>query len=97
MLNHNLSVGSLQKTINTKMDYYPNYRPDETMNLGEYRDTKDMERIMLSKMNTYSSVTCKGADELRIEERINKIRKLRRKLMKPSAFDKIVLIVKDIF
>jgi hypothetical protein len=54
---------------------YSNYKLKEPMNLNQYKDIKDMERVMLK---SYSGVFFKTSDEVRIEERIKKIRKLRK-------------------
>ena len=42
------------------------------MNLHQYKDSKDMERIMLRK-----GVYTKSLDDIQIEKRIKKIRRLR--------------------
>lgn len=54
---------------------YSNYKTEELMNLSQYKDIKDMERIMI---RTQSGFYFKSADESRIEERINKIKRLRK-------------------
>lgn len=55
---------------------YSNYKIDNTVNLNQYKETKDMERIMLK--NTHSSVYYRNTEEVEIEERINKIKRLRK-------------------
>lgn len=54
---------------------YSNYKIDKPVNLNQYKDTKDIERVML---RSYSGVFLKTPDEERIEERINKIKRLRK-------------------
>ena len=74
------------------------YSDRETMNLGQYKDTKDMERVMLTRMHLYSSIDCSCTnDEYIIEERIKKIRKLRKRLSNKSVFNTLFKKVKDLF
>lgn len=74
------------------------YSDKDTMNLGQYKDTKDMESVMLTRMHLYSSVDCSCLnEEYFIEERIKKIRKLRKKLSNKSVFNTFCKKVKDLF
>ncbi len=69
------------------------------MNLGQYRDTKDMESVMLKKMHLYSEVRYACVDETAIEERIKNIRRIRKLIAKrrSNAFLGFYKKVKDLF
>ena len=71
---------------------------EKEMNLSQYKDTKDMERIML-KMHSYSGVVCKCEDELLIEDGIKKIRSIRKRLSNKNSKKIIHLCqrIKDLF
>lgn len=69
------------------------------MNLGQYRDTKDMESVMLKKMHLYSGVNYTCVDETAIEERIKNIKRIRKLISKrrSNAFLHLYRKVKELF
>lgn len=73
-----------------------NFRED-VMNMGQYKDTKDMERVMLTNIHRYSSVCFDCDVDLYVKKRIEKIRKLRKKILKRQNSKSFFQKVKDLF
>ncbi len=73
------------------------YSDKDTMNLGQYKDTEDMERVMLTRMHSYSNIDCTCLEDHYIEERIKKIKKIRKKLSNKSMFTIFCEKVKNLF
>jgi len=58
------------------------WRINDIMNMGQYKDTKDMERVMLTNIHRYSSVCFDCDVDIYVKKRIEKIRKLREKIQR---------------
>jgi hypothetical protein len=68
-----------------------------TMNLGQYKDTKDMEKVMLTQMHLYSEISCSNLDDLLLKKRIKKISKLRKKLSNKRSIHFLCKKIKKLF